>query len=606
MIDPEGLPDKARARFLRNQRIVCAVLGGASLKAVAKTHKLTPSAISQLMQRALGGDDAEDPPLTRALIPNTHVKPGERRQPLPSLGDDRGCKHAFEALLDQVPTLRTRLDEFIDARLGDKPTAQPIAPDSFFSEFKEVLAEVHWPRDRYPYTTHSCAREAVRRYLHRRVAELTIARSRKPEPLDVARARAAQRRAMRAIQIDEHVMDCTGRIHLSLNDEMIPLRIARASLLVASCVDTDCRLGFTLAPTRDPGTQEMLELFDNVLTPWEPLTLHTPGLAYTPGAGFPSGLDIQHPMVFGEVHMDNAWAHRSNAVGSLVCDRMGATLRQSHPRNPTARNLIEHVFALVVQQLTHRYASTTGSHPRDPRRESRKNRKRVPPVTFAMLYEALSVLLAEHNITPQAALGGATPLELFRRHCRKHYVPFAPALIRQSWRPFIVRERRRLHWHRHEKRYPHINFANTRYQGPCLVDAALKHKEILIEYDTRDIRTLTALTCDGLPLGEIQAPVSWQRFPHSLATRTRICKDVRRRRDHAKDPLAGHFRALLEERDTPDGALALLRVYTEFTQDGAESVSLVDTDRPSSPSHGGFGWQSAHAYRGASINRGAV
>lgn len=578
----DSLPRKRRKAFLRNQRILAEVLcGDKKLKKIARQHNVSIGFVSQLLNRCLGGEEDKEPALTIGLVPYQTLVNKQRKKSLPTLQKKCGGACAFKELLKEVPGLREGLDEMIQAKLKDAPYAQRLTPQAFHGEFKRILSESHWPRDRYPFTTESLAYASVRRYLKKRIDELQKERQQRrlSPPRKLTHSKRIYR-AMRATQIDEHILNLRGSVHLELNDELIPLPIARANVLVPVDVDTTCILGYLLAPTRHPNQQDMLTLFDNCLQPWQPLELMTPGLSYAPGASFPNGLDDAFPISFGTVHMDNALMHRANSVIDLICENLGATLDLGLPAMPIIRELVESIFDYISEHLSNRVASTTGSHPKDPIKESRKNQKKVPLITFQILIEALSIILTEYNITPRADLGYASPLELYQHHCTNHFVRYVPHFISEQWQPFIGSMELPLHWYKHENRLPFVNFYYARYQGPGLLQAAGEHIRIRVLFDRRDIRTLQAYTLSGEYLGVLHAPLSWQRFPHSLSTRQWIHKNVKRYRLNMRDPLSSYFRYLLDNKGHPNTALSLLRVYNEFTAETDGGLILRDSNTP--------------------------
>ena len=577
-IPMDSLPRKYRKVFLRNQMIVAQALSGTDrFGEIARQHNVSRGRVSQLLNRCLGGESNKPPALTRGLVPHHRVVENQRQTQVPNLSQPRGNSCAFKDLLKAIPALPLALDAMIMAKLNDAPNAQRLTPEAMHGEFKRVLAEANWPQDRYPYTSASVAYESVRRYLHRRMDELLLARHhRQPSSAQHPLLHEKVHRAQRAVQIDEHTLDLQGLVYLLLNGEMIPLRLARASVLLATDVDTHCILGYVLAPTRHPNQQDMLALLDQCFAPWKPLTLTTPGFEYSPGACFPSGLDESYPISFGTVQMDNALMHSAHSVIDLLCKQFGATLSLGHPAMPKTRRLVESVFDYINKTCSHRFASTAGSSPVDPKRESRKNQKRPPAVTFQTINEALSVILAEYNITPQPSLGGATPLALFAHHCESHFVRYIPQQYRQAWKPFTGSKEVTLHWYKHELRIPHVNFHGVRYQGPGLMKVAGNTKRVRVEFDRRDIRTLQAFAPSGDALGELHAPSSWRRYPHSLATRQLIQKNAKHHRFNARDPLATYFRHLLENKNQPKTALSILRIYTEFTAGRNGDLMLAD------------------------------
>lgn len=575
VIPLDALPRARRKAFVRNQAIVAQILSGARQQAVARRHNVSQGRVSQLLSRCLAGEDTTAPSLTAGLLPYHGITERHRVGPVNAQTTTHGHTCAFKSLLEVVPGLRDGLDAMILAKLKDAAYAQRLTPRTFHGEFKRILAERQWPRDRYPYTTISVGYSSVHRYLRTRIAELMAEREqRRQERIRPPVSSPQPYRALRAVQIDEHILDLNGRVNLQLDDQLIPLRLARASVLVAVDVDTECILGYYLTPTRSPNQQDMLTLIERCLRPWQPGTLRSPGLQYTPGACFPSGLAGAFPISFGTVQLDNALIHQAHSVAEQCCQHLGATLSLGWPAMPQVRHQVESVFRYINDHCSHRVASTTGSHPTDPIGESRKNRKAPPLITFETLDEALSVILTNSNVTPSPSRGNVSPLALFQEHCANHFVRYLPPAFTQQWHPLAGSAEVRVHWYLHEHRTPHVNFYHARYQGPGLLRIAAKGKSIRVMFDRRDVRTLQAYTLAGEPLGELTVSRPWQRYPHSIATRQWIHRNAREYRFGLHDPLGDYFRYLLEQRGKPKMALSLLRVYTEFTAGRPEGLVL--------------------------------
>ena len=576
------VPEPKRKKFMRNQAIIIQVLSQQKrYKDISVEHNVTQGFITQLLERCLGGEAHELPALTEGLIPFKNLRGHQRQSPLPSINDKKGNACAFLALLDEVPRLKESLDKILKAALDDKAYAQRVTPASLHGDFKRLLNEANWPRDRYPYTTKDIAYESVRKYLHQRKAELI---QKKQQEKEIKHKRIftlpnRQFRALRLIQIDEHTLDNSQRLEVIFNDHFKPLRLARASVLLAIDVDTECILGFYLAPTRSPNQQDMLSLIEACTQQHELIKLTTPGLSYAPGANFPCGLELDFPITFGRVQLDNAWLHKAESVKSLLCEGHGGTLSYGLPANPLTRQLVERAFNYICKKLSHRTASTAGSHPTDPIKESKKNRKRPPVIPFHVFLEALYVVLTEYNITPKPTLGNISPLELFQTQCENHLVRYLPHILREQLKPFTEQETVTLHWNPNDNRPPHINFKYAKYQGKGLLKLAVKAKQIRVSFDRRDIRSLHAYSLTGEDLGPIQvASKAWQRFPHSLATRCLLNKLIKQHRFSARDPLSEYFQYLLDHRGNPKDASRLLRIYNEFTMHSTDPLQLCDED----------------------------
>jgi len=597
----DSIPKSKQKGFLRNHIIITQILGGQRLKAAAQEHNLSNGRISQLLSRCLGGEENTPPALTQALIPFVNTRQKCRKKPLPSHKTRQGTPGAFQALLNQLPPLRDALDEFITARLKDSNYAQPISPMALHGHFRSVLAGLHWPATLYPYTHVNMARESVRRYGHKRTLELKAQRAAKQArgPKRVTGAR--QHNGFHRIQIDEHTVHAHNAIQLELDDQIIPLRLARATILLAKHVESTCVLGYLLVPTQHPNQHELLQLLDNCIRVWEPLTLSTPELSYLPGACFPSALNLPVPVAFNQVFLDNAMIHRAGSVRDFLTGTMGASIHLGLPGQPLTRELVERAFKQTCRHLSHRLPSTTGSHPRDPISESRKNRKDAPVVTFPVFNEMLSVVLTQHNCTPSPSLYGSTPLEMYKEACTQHYMPFVPDGIRRSWSPMQGEMMVPLHWHNKDNRAPHINFEYARYRGSGLYAAAeAGEKHIQIVFNRNDIRTLSAYRMSGESLGDITPSAAWQRFAHSIATRRYIHNLSREKKMGLKDPLADTFRYLLENKGNTKIASQMLRVYSEYTENYSVPLCLSVKPNDDSPTPGRkiLKWHSSMAAHG--------
>ncbi|MCU7858881.1 MAG: hypothetical protein KZQ86_03410 [Candidatus Thiodiazotropha sp. (ex Lucinoma kastoroae)] len=602
VIPTDSVPSDNQSVFLRNKGIVSKVLVGEQLQKVAADYAVSGGLISQIMIRCLGGDDGDPPALTQALVPNKVIVAKQRKSILPSLQQPSGNACAFKQLLCALPELKKSLDAKIKAEVYDRPYAEKITPQSFHGALKLFLAEHHWPQDQYPYTSKNAAYSSVRRYYIQRKNEYIQERQarRNANRTPTLRRNHKIRRVLRAIQIDEHSLDLRKRIHLLLNDELIPLPIARATVLTAIDVDAECLLGGILVPTKCANQQDLLALLDACVAPWRAMTLQTPGLSYAPGACFPSGLAEGYPISFGIVSMDNAWMHRAHSVVAQFCNYFGATLNLGIAGEPKVRSLKESVYDFLSEQFSHRVASTTGSYPTDPKKESRKNQKNPPLITYQTADEIQSVVLTEWNVIRRPSIGDATPLELYQYHLDNHFIRYVPESLRQEWKPFAGAVTVPLHWYRHEKRHPHVALFYTRYKGPCLIAIATTDTHIRVEFDRRDVRSVHAYRLNGEYLGEIMAPMTWQRFPHSLATRQWIYTHAKAYRLNMRDPLTSYFDWLLKNRNKPSYALSLLKVYTEYTAGESTALDLSETHEsvPMPPTHGDatrFTWDPRHA-----------
>lgn len=559
------IPKDKYAEFIRNQKIVSNVLAGQAFNTVAQNSSLTKGRISQIMNRCLGGDDNDAPKLTYALVPNTRIKKNERRLDLPSIDNQKGYANAFQKLLDLNPTVRDTLEEILKASIGDKPYAQKTGPKNRHKTFLKLLAEVNWPTTQYPYCTEDLGYESLRQYCKERETQIRLEKGAKKSfdpPTSVHNNKI--RRAMRATQIDAHHLDLRMKIVLDLNDELIPLPLSRVSVLAAIDVDSSCILGYWLASAKEVNTQDMMCLFQRLLNGQPPM-YHTPNIDRLPGAFFPCEIEDHHPITFGMVQLDNALVNKSYAVREFLNRKMASSIHLGHPKHPEVRRLIESVFDYIEANGLHRFASTTGSYPTDPKKESRKNAKKVPVVTFQTVNEVIDLLLTTYNVTPQDALGGASPLELYQHHTQTKLTRFVHPMIRETMLPLVSQQRVKIHFPKTEKRRPYVNIFYNRYKGKALFESLKTESHVYVEYHLNDIRSLEVVTADGRRLGKVYAPESWQRYAYSPATRAKIHKQTKHQRFRMTDPLSAYFLGLLDDKGKISVATQILKIYTEYT-----------------------------------------
>ncbi|WP_171040824.1 hypothetical protein [Marinobacter alexandrii] len=574
----DALPPRQQQAFRRNFRMVGAVLRGQALQEVALEATVTPARVTQILNRCLGGPAESEPALTYGLVPYNTQRQRERKAPLPQVGRRHaaGSACAFRRLLREAPGLADGLDAMVRAKLADSPYSQRIAPRDLHGEFKRLLAEARWPRDRYPYTNDDLAYESVRRYGQRLVLRVQAERHQRGTPAGRGTQKGGAGRVFERIQIDEHRLDVENRLHLEVDGLRHPVRLKRASILVAVDCFSDCVLGWQIALTAAPNQDDMLLLVANCLTRRTLLPLTAPGLSYLPGAGFPV-MEAPGLVSMGIVEMDNAWLHVADTLATALCDQWGSTFHQSVSGNPLGRALVESVFGYIATHCTHRFAATSGTGPQDARREGARNRAKPPTCSLRTLEEALEVLLSEYNVTPKADRLGLSPLELVRLACEQQCLCYRSEAERTAWQPFKYRQQLRIHRPADCHHQAYVNFEYTKYTNRTLLDA-VTDTHLYVHYDRRDIRTLEAYTLQGRPLGTLYASPAWYRFQHGIMLRRRVFRWVRREGKRVRDPLSAYFRALLAGGDDPAKALELLRVAHEIAP--GQTVVLPAEDSP--------------------------
>lgn len=561
------IPAKKRRGYLRNQTIVSHVLSGKTFSAIATEYNLSEGSIHKIMSRCLAGDDTDDPPLSKALIPHFRRSNYNRKSPLPSLTNSIGAQGAFSALLDRVPGLRRHLDEHILADVTDQAWGQNIKANVFHSTLLAFLEQNDWPHDCYPYTEVLRGYESCRLYLNKRRHELELdIISKHDREIRVLDRVKSDPTAYSEIQIDHHCVDTPSSVLLEFEGRIQAQRVDRISLLVARDVATTVNLSYVFILNSKPNQYEILICIDRIYQPWKRIEFRTPGFKYIPGAGYPSEnlFCLESAPAIGRVLLDNALENTANSVRSHItsADYLGATFSAGIPKLPKDRNWIEFAFKILCEG-SHMFKSTSGTGPADPTRESVKNSKKPPIISLTALEEFIEMSLANENAKPRATLKHLTPLTDLEYLLSSAYIPRLPINNAQALVSSTRRARARIHFN--ENGQPYINFCYRKYRGKSLYKICLNQKYADFEFDENDIRWVTVLDSNYSSVGKAYAPKSWQSHPHSTRTR-KFIHDLRKKlKADIKNNLTWYFNYLLEHKEIPGRAREIVRVYREFT-----------------------------------------
>lgn len=577
IIDALSLPRDKRRQFLRNQRILCLILEGRPLKEIEIDYHFSSGRLTHFMNRCLGGDSEEAPPLTKALIPGFRIKKGQRRAPLATLTVESGSAYAFEHLLATAPGLKIYLDKLLRRFCNRNRKSQNLRVKTFHKAALRHLRKMNWSPDHYPFTTENQGYQGARRYFHRRLDELKNPPPPKRNLLPAVRPIGI----FEQIEIDEHTVDAESGIVLVINKMWEPLRVSRISLIACRDVGSNTVLARQLVLSRHVCKTDILMLFAQISTAWQPRELCSPGLKWPHEPYMPSQLGeaFMRPTL-GIIRLDNALVHLANSVRHHVCSVVCATLNMGLPRYPTARVLIESVFK-DLNLTVHRLPSTTGSYPTDPLKEPSRNRKHVPEVSLKTVEEMIDLHIAQMNSQIMGNLGAQSPINVMRSQMALHLVPLRPYCILGKENPGVLRETVLVHAEKGVRREPWINFLYVRYDRPGILPVSLIGSYVTIEYHIDAISHVKAFTKEGDFLGELSAPKTWLRFEHSVVTRKYIMRLVKAEKIRGLDPFGEYYDYLLAHRDAPSCALEIVRLGRELNT--TQQKYEPETDIPPPP-----------------------
>ena len=539
-VNPSALDAAKRERFRRRKRALELYLDtDLPVAEVVRRSQLSGSELRRLVRRAFTALPDGTPVGWLACLPGHRVKRYERTAPAVL-----GGAGSFERFLTDHPALREALDAWA---LGRKPVAQgPVRGrgiKALWLAFRDACAAAGIdPATSYPFTNADGGREAVRRYVGRlRDAHFgDAARVRHGDagarPVATGAAVAATTsqavRPYALVQLDGHRLDTV--LNVRLQDALgveVDLSLSRLWLLVLMDVASRAVLGYSISLSDNYGADDVLECVACAFEPWTPTALAPGTIAYPPGAGLPSGVvDGAAWRAFDTLLLDNALAHHSTQVQQRILDAGALEIVTHRPAAPRSNAILERFFATFEAMTLHRWPTTTGSGPDDPRRGKPERAAARLDVGLDDLRTVVDVALATYNATPHAALAGRSPLDYLRyrqarsldlvRHVR-HRTLAGLALFERDFAVTIRADTALGH-------RPHVKFRHVRYASDAIASSlGLRGTKAVLRIDTRDLRSGSLFAADGRCLGRVEAEPRWRLRAHDLTVRKAIFRLVR-------------------------------------------------------------------------------
>lgn len=578
----DALSQAQRRQYFKRCEIVKAVLNGTPTKSVAATFGISQSHVYDLLRRTLASPPDQRPALRNGLVRGRRIRPYKRHKPLGQ--SSQGAAGAFTWLQHEAADVFAALDDQIRRSVRGMRHAEHVTCKGLHARLIQRLQDGGWSEADYPFTNASYAWESFRRWYvvrHAHHQRQSCARTTSEASGRHGTLSPAVAAPFREIQIDAWRIDAMFGLTLVHDTGYIErLEVARFWLLAAVDSQTTAvvayRYGFNTQVTQD----DLLDLLGALCQRWQPMTLTRPGLAYPSGSGLPSGLIDEAAYAAPTIIcLDNAWAHQAHRVRQFVVQTMRGIFNCGHPRQPTARRLVETLFKRMAVAV-HRLPNTTGSTPHDPRRLKNAKHHSGRDVSIDECRELLELVICDYNAAkPRADLRGASPLEQMRRACDAGYLirQLGPA-ARHEGAAFTATRRVTIHTSRSLGVKPWITLVYQRYRGPCLAryDGSPR---VEVRYDTRDIRFLEVYTLAGTYLGPVEVQGTWRAFKHDARFRAQVCREAAQSKRRAGDPMNRYLNQLLEAPATPARALELHRLRELVSTSGPQpSKHTIDSN----------------------------
>ncbi|MDC8640412.1 hypothetical protein [Xanthomonas hortorum] len=474
-----------------------------------------------------------------ALIPRMTVASYRRRASFNSESSigRRGHAGLFVQLMSEHPDLYNYVKKQSLAR--PKESASSVAK-AIHQNFLKSCAKVRGPHE-YPFAVNSQGRPALAntirriRQLHRvapAAQEAADAADNYGFPLIAQPSSSGRLRPYEEVEQDGHNGDFYFVVKMpgSQGDWIYttPMRlwllliIDRASRAI---IGYAYRLGSTNYPA-----VSVMRSFVHMLTPWQPMTLTLPGLAYKTGAGFPSGVVPGLAGLLPDlVCFDNAKANIARLTVLGLCDSLGVTLNFGRAGSATARSFVER---LNLTLETHGFRRLPGGfNPKGPKEERERALKAAEahPLELHQLEQVIDVLLANYNADPHESLMGRSPNEYLQLWARTSTSPRRQSADSQLLARSLTRVEyvKRLRGGPSTGRSPYVELMDARYSNDVvrrMVDSVGKPIRLIADIDG-DFRLLRGYLLEGnqrIDLGVLKAAPPWHLTPHTLEQRKMI------------------------------------------------------------------------------------
>jgi len=558
--------ETAQDLFWRRRTAIAFVVGQRSaagrrreIEVQAPSLGIGTRELYRLLDRCLGSPPDGAPALSMGLLPHARV-----------VAIDSG---AFAKLLRERPGVFDELRRMLRDEVKGRANGAHHDVKQFHSQFIDLLVRAGIEPTAYPFNTRGRAVETLRKW--RRAVEQEL---RTGKGLSAAAANALMSardsKPMDCFQLDEHKKDFETGLLLDSGFEQRPIRVARFWVVAAVDEASSAIFGYSWGYSANPRADEILECLDNATRTWTPMTELPPGLSYSEAGGMPSKFPEFEYAIPTMLKMDNGMAHFAGDVHRHVQQAWNSVLNLGRPKFPIARMVVEAVFRRLAV-FEHQMPSTTGASPTDPRRDRRRSRAPLVPVSH--IGALLDVIVAELNGRRRPDLGGYSPLEILKHWSDSGGIRrVLPERFRGVGAAFRVRRELMVRGNLLKQKPLHINFCYAGYRSDFLARSGLKPNErVLVEFDRRDLRTLTVLDEAGTPRGEVTVQGHWRRFQHDERLRTAVYRLAKERSLSELDALTAYFRELANNADKPSSALRLL--------DLERRIGIAASDEPTAP-----------------------
>ncbi|NOU96209.1 hypothetical protein GC093_23715 [Paenibacillus sp. LMG 31456] len=511
------------------------------------------------------------------------------------------CKRTgeFELLLDRYPTIRDLIHDLYLKRRTRNPSEPVIKPVHLFSKFTEACRKEKIKLNEYPFNTENQGYRSLQRYLKKlELKHFGIAASRYGEDAYKKSNNTgigAQNelnivRPYQRVQFDAHRLDAVFSIKFTtVEGDEVQRVLERIWILSIIDVGTRAVLSHYISLNKEISAVDVMACVRKAIMPHSKIDLTIPGLKITEGGGYPS--DVVNDCgwaVWEELSFDNGKANLANMVRERLKHLVGCSVNAGPVSLPMRRPYIERFFQTLEEYGFHRLPNTTGSNPKDPRRNNPEKQAIRFHVTLENLEELAEVLISNYNGTPHGGISHLTPLEAMEQRLGRGMLPTILDESKRSGVAFMqVEITREVKGNIKTGKRPHINYANEEYRNDYLANSAqLIGTKLRIQVNVDDIRYLRAFLPDGTELGTLVVVGKWSETPHSLKLRQQIHRLKEKKIIHYSkydDPIAVYQihmtnMALQNEKSSVNKLAQIRRLQQQRAEEEARNAATMDSE----------------------------
>ncbi len=537
-IDETSLTERELSRVRRRRSAITAYLAGGRVAGVCSEFNISKSELLRALNRCVARADDGRIEGWRALKPGVRLKPYMRTAKLVAGDHCCGLAGALSKLFRDHPDVKDAVDDLaLKKQRKGRIHEACISNADLHAEFLKRCVDAGIPEFHYPFNTEHRAARALAQYVRRlRLEHFARAAQIWGGPDAALRAKLGTGHEKHLIaekpfdfcSNDAHRIDCIGTIRIPHPKGVRRVAIQRLMFLPIQEHYSEAVLGYHVVIRKECSAEDVVRAVHSALSVWRPRTLRIPGMAYPEGAGLPSGLIPEIAGAgWGAFLVDNASINLSMAVAERIRRRVGCVVNWGPVGQWSRRSLIENLFGILERRGFQRMPSTTGSHPKDPRKSDPAAKAIELEIDYEELLDLIDLAIATFNATPMKSLGMRSPLQVLREFVADPESGFLPRILPPLPPGVpdldIVCERHIVRGNVKEGRRPYVEIDGAHYVNDVLQNAGyLIGEPLVLHIRESDLRTVEAYLPGGGSLGVLVAIGEWGRIPHDRATRKTI------------------------------------------------------------------------------------